>query len=151
MKYSKSFVWLMLILPWLSAPLLGKGTLKRFLPSAILISFIVHYESKVAKKRRWWYWYENISSKLDGGYALTWGAFLVGSLWILKFTYGKFWYYLGLNLIVNNTFSYVLTEFLKKYGIASLVRLKKYQLSLLFFMKTLILYGLQFLKEKIAD
>lgn len=72
-------------------------------------------------------------------------------MWILKFTYGKFWLYTGLNLIIDSGVTYIITESLKKLGIASLVRMKKYQLSLLFFIKAFLLYGFQFVKEKIEN
>lgn len=151
LKYSKLLLWLQLVLPWLSTPLLGKKSFKRFLPAAIFISLFVHYESKLAKKRKWWWYYERIHPKVPGGFTLTWGPFLVGSMWILKYTYGKFWIYTMLNIIIDSGFTYILTESLKKFGIASLVRMKKYQLSLLFFFKSLLLYGFQYMKEKITE
>lgn len=151
MKYSKLFLWLQLALPWLSLPLLGKKTLKRFLPAAIFIALLVHYEGKLAKKRKWWLYYQSIHPKVPGGFTLTWGTFLIGSMWILKFTYGRFWVYTLVNLIVDSGFTYILTEPLKKVGIVSLVRMKKYQLSMLFFFKSLLLYGFQSMKEKITD
>jgi hypothetical protein len=88
--------------------------------------------------------------KLQGGLPLTWGPFLIGSMWILKLTYGKFLIYLITNLIIDTLFTYPFVTFLKRQGIASLVRLKKYQLSMLFFLKSILLYGFQNLKEKIT-
>jgi len=85
---------------------------------------------------------------LSGIVPFLWGPFIVGSLWILKLTYGKFIKYIILNLIVDSIFTYFLVSWLRKLGIASLVRLKKYQLSLLFFLKSLLLYGFQFIKEE---
>lgn len=138
----------MFIVPWLSSPLLGQKTMKRFLPAALFISFIVHFEGKLARKRRWWWYYERVHPKVPGGFTLTWGSFLVGSMWILKYTYGRFWIYTIVNFIVDSGFTYILTDHFKKLGIASLVRMKKYQLSLLFFLKSLLLYGFQYAKER---
>lgn len=69
-------------------------------------------------------------------------------MWILKLSYGKFIRYIMLNTMIDSMFTYFLVDWLKKLGISSLVRLKKYQLSLLFFLKSLLLYGFQFVKEK---
>jgi hypothetical protein len=80
LKYSKLLLWLQLVLPWLSTPLLGKKSFKQFLPVAIFISLFIHYESKLAKKRKWWWYYEKIHPKVPGGFTLTWGTFLVHSL-----------------------------------------------------------------------
>lgn len=77
-----------------------------------------------------------------------WGSFLVGSLWILKWTYGNFIKYMGLNLIVDSAFTYVLEPYLQRFGIASLVRMKKIQLMYVFMVLTILLYGFQFVKEK---
>lgn len=147
MKYPKLFLTLIFGLPWLTTPLLGKDTFKRFLPAAVFISLLVELEGRLARKRKWWWIYERIHPKLPGILPLIWGPFLIGSIWILKLTYGKFRIYSVLNLIIDSGFTYVLTEWFKKMGIASLVRLKKYQLSILFFVKSLLLYGFQYLME----
>ncbi len=50
--------------------------------------------------------------------------------------------------ISDTVFTYKFVDMLKDLGIASLVRLKKYQLSILFFLKSLLLYGFQIIREK---
>lgn len=150
MKFSKLLLLIMFIIPWFTLPMLGIKSIKRFLPASIFISLIVTLESIFAKKRKWWWWYERLHPNLQGGFPLTWGPFLIGSMWILKLTYGKFFIYLISNFLVDTLFTYPFVTFLKKQGIASLVRLKKYQLSLLFFFKSLLLYGFQILKEKLT-
>jgi hypothetical protein len=112
------------------------------------MSILLWLEGRLAKKRRWWWYYVKIHPKLSGGFPLTWGPFLVGSMWILRFTYGKFTLYLLFNLLVDTFFTYKFVKILKSLGIASLVRLKKYQLSLLFFAKSLLLYGFQIAIER---
>ncbi|MCM3587812.1 hypothetical protein M3182_18970 [Mesobacillus maritimus] len=116
------------------------------------MAIVVWFEGELAKKRKWWWYYVKIQPKLSGRFPLTWGPFLIGSIWILRFTYGKFMLYLLLNLVVDTVFTYKFVDMLKDLGlgIASLVRLKKYQLSLLFFVKSLLLYGFQMLREKVG-
>ncbi|WP_066060141.1 hypothetical protein [Robertmurraya korlensis] len=148
MRYSKLLLVLMMIFSWFSIPLLGKREIKRFLPAGLFITMIVTIEDLIAKKRKWWWWYEKLHPKLSGIVLLLWGPFFIGSMWILKWTYGKFIRYIIINLIVDSVFTYFLVDLFKKIGIASLVRLKKYQLSMLFFLKSLLLYGFQFVKEQ---
>jgi hypothetical protein len=150
LKIVKPILLGMLGLSWLSIPLLGGKAIKRFLPASVLMSILVAFEMKLAKKRRWWWFFTKIHPKFSGGFPLTWGPFLVGSIWILRFTYGKFVWYVLLNLIIDTFFSYKFVDILKGLGIASLVRLKKYQLSILFFIKSLLLYGFQMIQEKIG-
>lgn len=45
------------------------------------------------------------------------GLLLVGNLWILKFTYGRFWLYAGVELILSIGFAYQLQPFLSNRGI----------------------------------
>lgn len=147
-KYLKCFLLLMMISPWLSLPFMGRRSIKRFLPASLFISLIVTFEDVIAKKRRWWWWYESFHPKLSGIVPFVWGPFIVGSLWILKLTFGKFIKYIILNLIIDTMFIYFLVDWLRRLGFASLVRMKKYQLSLLFFFKSLLLYGFQILRDR---
>jgi hypothetical protein len=148
MKQSKFILILMLFLPWFSIPLLGKKTIKRFWPAGLFISFILVLENILAEKRRWWQFYQTLYPKLPGIFPLIFGPFLIGSMWILKFFYGRFNLFLIVNLAVDSLFTFLVTNQLQRWGIASLVRLKKYQLSLLFFIKSLLLYGFQYCKEQ---
>ncbi|MFP7473625.1 hypothetical protein SFC55_21805 [Niallia taxi] len=147
-KYSKTMAMLILIIPWLTVPLLGKESIKRFLPAGIFISFIVHMFNFVAKKRKWWFWYQILSPKITWVFPFTWGPFLVGSLWILKYTYGKIFSYLVLNLIVDGAFTYIFVSFFKKIKIFALSKFKKFQLLCIFMIDTLLLYLFQFVLEK---
>ncbi|MEH7494987.1 hypothetical protein [Neobacillus niacini] len=150
LKVAKALLPAMLVLSWLTIPLLGKKAIKRYLPASFLMAIVVWLEGKLAKKRKWWWYYVKIHPKLTGGFPLIWGPFLIGSIWILRFTYGKFKWYVLLNLVVDTIFTYKFVDMLKDLGIASLVRLKKYQLSILFFVKSLLLYGFQVIREKIG-
>lgn len=149
MKYSKSLLMSMFVLSWLTFPLLGKNTIKRFLPAGIFISLVVAVEDVIARKRKWWWWYEKMIPNVSGIVPFLWGPFLIGSMWILKLTYGRFTFYTIINFIVDSFFTFFMVDWLKKLGIASLIRLPKYQLSMIFFLKSLLLYGFQYVKEKI--
>src|SRR5699024_12277982 len=99
-----------------------KNTIKRFLPASIFISLVVTMVQFITKKRRWWFWYGRTQPTVTASFPFTWGVFFVGSLWIMKFTYGKFLRYIGLNLMAHLAFTYVGEPMLKRHGIASLVR-----------------------------
>ncbi|MCM3160036.1 hypothetical protein [Metabacillus litoralis] len=148
LKYSRLLLFLMMILPWFSLPVIDKKSFKRFYPASLFISIIVWLESFIAKKRRWWWFYERIHPKIRGETPLIWGPFFIGSLWIMKFTYGKFYLYLLINLLVDSFFSFRLVNWFQKLGISSLVRMNRLQLLFVFQFKALLLYGFQFIKEK---
>ena len=149
MRRNKLLLILMLVISWLSLLSFGKSSFKRFLPVALFSVFVTRLENSIAHKRAWWWWYEKLHPRLSGSFPFVWGPFMVGSMWILKFTYGKIFRYLIVNLIIDSFFTYFLIDkWLTKYGIASLVRMKKFQLSLLLFFDSLLLYGFQFFTEK---
>jgi hypothetical protein len=138
----------MFILPWLTLPLMGKDTIKKFYLSGIFITLVTKMESIIAKRRKWWGFNEKIHQKLTGEFPFIYGPFLIGSMWILKFTYGKLLTYMITNLFIDSIFIYPFVSFLEKQGIGTLIKLKKYQFSILFFIKSIFLYGYQFLRER---
>ncbi|WP_088105818.1 hypothetical protein [Halalkalibacter urbisdiaboli] len=143
----KAIIILMTISPWLTVPFLGVNTLRRFLPASLFMSLYLIAEGRFAEKKKWWWFPFNIKPNVLGEMPLIIGPFLVGSLWILKYFYGKFNLYLLINIIVDSLFTYIGINWFKKIGYASLVRLTKFQLSFVFLIKTFILYGSQILYE----
>ncbi|TCJ00466.1 hypothetical protein [Cytobacillus praedii] len=150
MRYSKLLLILMMILSWFTVPFVGRASIKRFLPAALFMAIIVRMVNFIAKKRRWWWWYVKVHPSVSGSFPFVCGSFFVGSLWILKFTYGNFMKYMGLNLAVDSIFTYVIEPYLQKFGIASLVRMKKIQLMYVFTVLAFLLYGFQLVKEKVS-
>ncbi|WP_100407462.1 hypothetical protein [Bacillus solitudinis] len=148
MKKTNGFIFLMTILPWLTVPFLGVKVLRRFLPASIFISLYLIAEGRFAEKKKWWWFPINVKPNMLGELPLIIGPFLVGALWILKFTYGKFNLYLLINIIVDSLFTYLGMDLFKKIGYATLVRLSKFQLSIVFLIKTFLLYGFQVIYER---
>ncbi|YCA46344.1 hypothetical protein M1E11_24975 (plasmid) [Bacillus sp. JZ8] len=138
----------MLIVPWFSLPLLGKQTFKKFFLSSLGINLLALGESFIAHKKRLFWFYKRLHPKLLGDIPLIFGPFIVGSLWIFKFTYGHFFRYMVTNITVDSFFVYIVMDWFKKIGYGSLIRLKKYQFSIIFFIKAVVLYGLQKTIEK---
>jgi hypothetical protein len=148
MKKTLGFIIIMTLLPWLTVPLLGVNTLKRFLPSSIFMSLYLIAEGRLAEKKKWWWFSFTVKPNVLGEMPLIIGPFLVGSLWILKWTYGKFNLFLLINIIVDSLFTYIGMDLLKKIGYVTLVRLTKSQLSMVFLIKTFLLYGFQVIYER---
>lgn len=150
MKFTKPLLLLMMFLSWFSLPFVGKESIKRFLPASLFMAFIVRMVNVIANKRKWWWWYEKVHPSVAGVFPFMWGPFLVGSIWILKYTYGKFMRYMGLNLLVDAVFTYGIEPYLQRFGIASLVRMKKSGLMSVFTVLAFLLYGFQFVQEKVV-
>ena len=139
----------MVILSWLTIPLLGPRNIKRFLPASILILLVELLHARCGKKQRWWVFYNKPKSFLFGEFPFEIGPFLVLSLWVLKWTYGNFKWFILLNGIIQAIFAYPITYYARKYRHYTLVRFNNLQFFLYFFFKAFLLYGFQSLFEKI--
>lgn len=122
----------MTILPWLSFPFIGRKI-----------------EGLIAEKKKWWRFHYSVKPNIIGELPLILGPFFIGSMWIFKFTFGKFKIYQLVNLLIDSIFVYGLLNFFKKIGYVSLIQMSKLRLSLLFLVKTFIMYGFQVIYEKV--
>lgn len=149
MRKTYLYIFLMTVLPWFSLPLLGRQTFKKFLPGAFFMAIYLIFEGRLAERRKWWWFPFKVKPNVLAELPLIWGPFFIGSFWILKYTYKKFNLYLLVNLLVDSLFTYYGLDILRKYGYATLVRLNKFQLSVVFMVKTFVLYGFQVFYDKV--
>ncbi|MET3697754.1 hypothetical protein SAMN05877753_104371 [Bacillus oleivorans] len=149
MKYSRLLLAAMLILSWLTLPLLGWNTFKKFFPAAIFISVFTKLLDIFGERKKWWLFYKGIPP-LDSMDFLNFGPYFVSSFWMLKMTYGKLPVYLLFNTLLHILFIFVGLKYLGRFRILSLVRLTKIQYLGIHFLRALLLYAFQFFKERTA-
>lgn len=147
-RYEKVVYALLIVIPWLSAPFLGKKSFKRFSLGAVFICIFVLIESMFAHKRLWWLFHKRPFPKIIGELPFTIGPFFIGTLWIMKFTFGNLRRYFMTNFFIDASFVYIMVPFLKKIGYASLIRLSKFSFLLIFLFKAALLYFFQIIIEK---
>ncbi|WP_241657901.1 hypothetical protein [Anaerobacillus alkaliphilus] len=70
----------MVIISWLSLPILGWRNIKRFLPAAILVGLLEVWNVQIAKKQKWWVFHNKPNSYIAGEFPFNIGPFLVGSM-----------------------------------------------------------------------
>ncbi len=137
----------MVILALFTLPFLGLNTIKRFAPASLLIVFFEFINVLIGKRRKWWVFYNKPNSYLFNEFPFNIGPFLVGSMWILKWTYGNFKQFILLNATVNAFFAFILVKLLEKLKVAKLVRLNNFLFFLYFLYKAPLLYGIQYIIE----
>lgn len=137
----------MVLLSWLTFPFLGLNNIKRFFPATLLIVFFEFLNVLYGKKRKWWVFYNKPKSYILNEFSFNLGPFLVGSLWIMKWTYGNFKQFLLLNATINALFAFIIIKFLDKLRVAKLNRLSNFQFFMFFFYKAPLLYGIQYMIE----
>ncbi|MFC4321986.1 hypothetical protein [Litchfieldia salsa] len=111
--------WLMFLLPLASLVLIGDKSLRRFLPVALFVTVINTLFYQAAYHYNWWR--EPGLFEWDKVANIPWvySAYLVATIWIFKFTYGKFIVYLITNLILDGAYIYLWYPFQQKLGLAS--------------------------------
>lgn len=149
-KKSKLILLIMFILSWSTIPLLGRNSLKRYLPSALMMVCLTKFLDVFGERRKWWRFYKGIPP-LDSMDFLNFGPYFVSSLWMLKLTYGKFLTFLVSNSILHILFIFLGLKYIKQFRILSLVNLTKFQYLFIDFLRANILYGFQFAKEKVQS
>ena len=148
MNNKRKYVLVIMLLPWLTVPFIGKKAMKRFSLTSIFIGLLFGLQSVYAHKKGWWRVYPQLFPNVMGEVPFIIGPFFVGAIWILKFTFGKFLRYTLLNLGVDFFHIFVFVKWLQRMGIASLIRLKDYQALVLFSANAVIMYGFQWLIDK---
>jgi len=145
MKNSNRLMLAILIIPWLTVPLLGKKAFKKYYPSALLICIFTKVIDIFGEKRKWWRFYEGIPP-LDSMNFFNFGPYFVSSLWVLKLAYGRFYTYLISNTILHVCFIYFGgLKLAKRFKIFSLNKLSKFQYLTIDFLRALLLYSFQYI------
>ncbi|MGN7402387.1 hypothetical protein ACTHO0_21255 [Cytobacillus praedii] len=138
----------MIIVSWLSIPLLGWGTIKRFFPASVLSILLCIFDLQIGKRRKWWSFYNNPHSSIRNEIPFLIGPMLVMALCTLKWAYGNFKKFILLNAIGGVFFTVPLTIFFTKLKLYKLDKINNFQFFLYFFYKAFFLYGFQYLLEK---
>ncbi|MDV2582889.1 hypothetical protein [Alkalibacillus haloalkaliphilus] len=142
-KLPKLILLFMIILSWATTPFIGWRNFKRYLPSTFFISFILMNFSYIGKKYKWWKFHNNLSEKFTPELPFILGPFTVGTLWVMKWFYGKPGKFIAFNTIVDLLFAYPMTKAFAKLKIYELKRIKHFQFFLIFYVNVFLLYGFQ--------
>jgi hypothetical protein len=139
---------LMIIVSWLTIPLLGRGTIKRFFPATLLSILICSLDLQIGKRRKWWIFKNNPQSFIKNEIPFLIGPMLLMGLCTLKWSYGNFKKFLLLNAIGGVFFTFPLTSLFTKLNLYKLVKINNTQFFLYFYYKAFFLYGFQFFLEE---
>jgi hypothetical protein len=145
----KIFNLLIILIPWLSLFFLGKRDLKRYSLSGVFIIIFEIINHLYGHKRNWWVFYDRHKSFIRDELPFSVGPYAPLSMWLLKISYGNFKKFVLLNAIADGTFAFFIIDVLKKLKIISLGRLSHIQFFFYLNYKAYILYGVQYLFDKI--
>ncbi|PLS03317.1 hypothetical protein [Neobacillus cucumis] len=148
-KRHKVFNIFLILLPWLSLLFIGKRSIKRYSLASVFIAIFEIMNHLYGHKRKWWEFYDKPRSFIRDELPFDIGPYLPMSLWFLKLSYGNFKKFVLINAIANGVFAFGIMPILKAFKIIRLNRLNYFQFFIYIHYKAYILYGIQYLLEKL--
>ncbi|MGC5326045.1 hypothetical protein [Brevibacillus sp. SYSU BS000544] len=149
---SKITLWTVLIAPWFTLFLLKRVDIKRFMPAAILASFLMVLYNLVAYNLNHWIIKVSILPWLKPAFGSgVLGGFLIVTIWIFYFTYGRFWFYLLTNIVLDFMFAVYPIHYLfqEKLGIYQLVTITPWGRFGIFVTISIVIYVYQSWLEEV--
>lgn len=137
-----------IMIPWISLLFIGKRSFKRFSLSGVFIVVFEIINHMYGHKRNWWKFYDKRKSFIKDELPFSVGPYMPLSMWLLKISFGNFKKFVLLNAIADGLFAFLFIDVLKKFKIISLNRLNHFQFFLYLHYKAYLLYGVQYLFEK---
>ncbi|MCY9692154.1 hypothetical protein [Paenibacillus alginolyticus] len=129
--------------------MMKKQSIYRYVPVCIFSALLVTIVYEIGYTYKWWILIDAI---VPWGHvtntAFAYGIFLVGTMWVFHFTFGRFWLYIVANLVLDAFYAFVFHRIEEKLGIADLICLKHYHILLLMVGLSLILYPYQLWQER---
>ncbi|MGV3266816.1 hypothetical protein [Cytobacillus pseudoceanisediminis] len=149
---SKVVLWTILIAPWFTLFFLKREDIKRFMPVAILAAFLMVLYNLIAHNQKHWIIKESILPWLKPSFASgILGAFLIVTIWIFYFTYGKFWIYFVTNIVLDFMFAIFPVHFIlqEKLKIYQLINITPWGRLCIFITLSIVIYGYHYWLEEV--
>ena len=107
LSVAKTVMWALFIIPWLSLFLMDRMALRKYMPVALLATVLNTIIYQMAWTFDWWKYKITLFSWDKVAQVHTvYGVFLVGTIWVFRWTYGRFWVYLLVNLGIDLIYAY---------------------------------------------
>ncbi|MCM3567261.1 hypothetical protein [Neobacillus mesonae] len=138
-----------ILIPWGSLMFIGKRNLKRYSFAGIFIVIFEIINHLYGHKRHWWKFYDKKDAFFKDELPFSIGPYMPVSLWLLKYSFGSFKKFVVLNVIFDGLFAFLFIDIFKKMKIVSLNRINHIQFFIYLHYKAYLLYGFQYLVEKL--
>lgn len=141
----------MILFPWLSLLFIGKRSFKRYSFAGVFIVIFEIINHLYGHQRKWWKFYDKPKSFIKDELPFSVGPYMPLSMWLLKLSFGNFKKFVLLNVIADGMFAFIFMDVLKKIKIIRLNRLNRFQFFIYLHYKAYLLYGFQYLFEKLKN
>lgn len=133
-------LWSMFFLPWLTLFFMKKEDIKHYMPVALfaIITTVIIHDTGLT----FGYWTVQESAfPLNQTFPYFYGTVPVLTMWIIKFTYDRYWLYILVYAILGLGFAFtLLNNFFPNRGIYSLIGITSFQVWLVYLVHVSLLY-----------
>jgi len=136
-----TLLWSILILSWVTLIFIKKEEIKRFMPAALFTAVSSGVIYQIGDVLKFWY-LKDVAYSL-----LAYGPLPVFSLWILRFTYGRFWLYAIVNVILDLGFAFVVFPWCGRIGVLGIGPWTGIIVYIINFLHATLIYGYQMWQE----
>lgn len=141
---NKIILWIIFIGPWFSLFFIKREDIKRFMPAGLFATLLMLIYNVYAYNQNHWVLHDVLFPSLRPLFVSgLFGAFPIVTIWILHFTYGKFWIYLLTNIVLDFMFAVFPLDYLLQdvLGIYELVNITQWGRFIIFVIQSVIIYG----------
>ncbi|WP_223226251.1 hypothetical protein [Sporomusa sp. GT1] len=146
---NQAILWSMLIVPWLTLFFIPKENIKYFMPVA-LFSALTSILVVEAGENLGWFTYAEVALPLRTHSYVIFGLNIVTTIWLFHFAYGRFWFYLAIDIILNFGFIYLFhVYFLGSRGLFQEIGITPFVNAVITTLDGVLIYGYQMWQEGI--
>lgn len=131
------------LIPWLTAFFIPKKEFKKYTPVASFATLIVVIQSMLSVPFKWWKVKGGPLTKIINDLSFILGPFFVGTIWIFRFTYGKFWLYSIANILMDAFLAFPVNFVFQKFKVYKLVNFKPKHIFYTSICYAFVIYGYQ--------
>lgn len=95
---NQAALWSMLVLPWLTLAFMKREEIKKWMPAALFVMVTSTLIIEAGITFKLWETHET-TFPLNEMISYVYGTLPVGAMWILKYTYGRFWLYATVQVV----------------------------------------------------
>ncbi len=139
-------LWASFVISWLSIIFLKKSELKRYMPVALFGALFATIIVEAGVTLNWWVTKETVFPFINMPIFI-YGSFLIGIIWIFKFTYTRFWLFLAANAGIDLILTFPLNNWLVNRGILQMNTISNLQLFFVATGSAVLLYWYQLWQE----
>lgn len=145
---NQTLLWASIVFAWLSTLFLDKKEMRRYMPAALFCSLAFSFIFEMGISLHWWA-VKEASFPLINIPLFIYGPYLIAPIWILKYTYGRFWLFLATNIVLDYGLIFYLIDWFIHRGIWE-AYISYFQALLITTSLAILVYGYQLWQEDVA-